>query len=228
MTELIRHVRFLYVIKRKTPCIISIENLDDKLNQHIHKLLDKIKKEFPFLLYYKISIAEYKRYHLNLSIYGPNNVISFQLGKITNVVDGTNYDDLYKLFWKVYFDSCTDNLDGFLKVLVAENVIPHYPSPHCVKKEELDVLIKHEDGILSKLANLPNKNYPEPKFILHAKSVKPKRILDAKKCISPKSPYTPKNSSRASKKQTYGNNIYSPLGTKFFQEQKGFKIKTKA
>lgn len=169
MAELIDHAKFLYVIKRKTPCIISIQNSKDSINRHIHNSLEILSKQFPFVLYYKLNINDYIRYQSNSSIYGPNNVISFKERKIKNVINGTNNEDLYKLFWNVYYDSCTNHVDKVIKILIVENRIPKYLTPPCVTKEELDILNDHVDEIINKFIYLPNVQYPPLKLVFGKK-----------------------------------------------------------
>lgn len=164
MIQLVRHSQFKYLIRRKTPCIISIEDKSDKVNNDIHKSLYSLSFEFPLVLYYKISIFDYIKYHRSKSIYGPLNAICFWQSKIIHVVDATKSDDLYRLFWKVYKDSCCFNIDGFIKILVFEKRIPKNKCLECGTKNELNILAQHEDGLISTLTDLPNINYPQPEF----------------------------------------------------------------
>lgn len=164
MVELISHSKFKYIIKRKTPCIISIEDKSDHINIDIHRSLEQLSIEFPFVLYYKIRKYDYQLYHNNKSIYNPHKAVCFLNGEIIAVVDGTKYDDLQKLFWKVYYDSCNKNMDGFLHILISENRLPRDNGLERPNQKELDILAKYEGGILSKLIHLPFTIYPKASF----------------------------------------------------------------
>lgn len=117
MDNKIKFAKFRQLIQRKTPCIIFIEDTNDPINNKINKQLDIYRKEFPFVLYYKIDIKDYTEWDENKSLYGPYNIIRFESNRITSVINGENTYELYKLFWQVYADSCTFYFDRYCRIL---------------------------------------------------------------------------------------------------------------
>lgn len=79
MAILLSQENFKNAISRRTPCIICIENKLDAENIKIQKLINNLCKEFPLVLCYKIDISDYSKYHRSKSIYGPNNIIRFEI-----------------------------------------------------------------------------------------------------------------------------------------------------
>lgn len=165
MEPTIPHTLFKYMIKRKTPCLISILDIGDPININIHNNLYNIRKEFPLVLFYRISMRDYRKYHLSKNIYGPNNVIYFQENNIKAVVDGTNFNDVYKLAWRIYIDSCINNAEGLIQVLVCENRIPRNSRYYPGKEDEINILAMHENGLISTYLDQEYSFYPSPKFL---------------------------------------------------------------
>lgn len=164
MAILLSQADFKKVIKRKNPCIICIENKLDIEDTKIHKLIDNICKEFPLVLCYKIDIYNYNKYHESKSIYGPNNVIRFEIEKITSMVDGKNYLEINKLFWQVYADSCIYNIEAYMKILYREKRLPkNYFLPY-TRLEYIDHLGESENGIISQYLESKNIYYIKPRF----------------------------------------------------------------
>lgn len=163
MALYLKQKAFLHAIKRKTPCLICIEDKNDAINCEIIKSVDNLCNEFPYVLCYKINIIDYEEYHLNKSIYGPHNLIRFEDEQITSVIDGNNYSEMYKLFWQVYFDACANNFEGYIKVLYAEKFITTYNRP-MYNLEDLSFLEELEGGILSKILETKKLENCKPIF----------------------------------------------------------------
>lgn len=166
MDFVLKHRDFKRIIKRKTPCIICIEDIKDARNIEIHKSINNLCAEFPLVLCYKINILDYNNYHLNRSIYKPDNLIRFQCGRIISVVDGNNYPDMYKLFWQVYAYSCDFNLEGYIKILTAEKRLPLQPKLYYDQKD-LDFIQEKVCGIISEYLKYEKIEYPRPLFAKH-------------------------------------------------------------
>lgn len=162
----LKHKSFKNVIRRKTPCIICIEDEKDTVNKKIHQNIISLCSEFPFVLCYKININDYDKYHLNKSTYGPNNLIRFECGKIKTVVDGNNYTEMYKLFWQVYVEACAYSYEGYIYILNAENRLP-FKKKMRFEEKDLDFVESEEGGIISKYLEYENKEYPTLVFSPH-------------------------------------------------------------
>lgn len=167
MAIFLGHKELRKAIKRKTPCIICIENKNEKVNNYINVSVNKLCKEFPYVLCYKIDIQDYNDYHENKSSYGPNDVIRFQNYKIISVVDGTNFGDVQKLFMQVYHDSCLYNFEGYTRTLFYEDRLskilyrPHLPD------DALEICENLLGKIISKTMESKEESYPELKFSAH-------------------------------------------------------------
>lgn len=165
MSILLNNKQFQYAIRRKTPCLISIEDKLDVLNIHIHHSINNLCKEFPLVLCYKIPINDYINYHLSKSIYSPQNLICFEMAMIKSVVDANNYWEMYKLFWQVYADSCAKSLKGYMKILCSENRNNIINFQLYMNEADIEIFGKHEGGIIEQCTNVENFKFPKPLFL---------------------------------------------------------------
>lgn len=179
MALFLKQSDFRIVIRRKTPCLICIEDNTDVKNYEIIKSINNLCHEFPFVLCYKITIHDYKKYHLNKSTYGPNNLIRFESENITSIADGNNYLEMYKLFWQVYYDACAKNFEGYLLVLYAEKFLVRHKKP-IYDIQDLNFI---DDLVGEKLSK-----YLENKKSDFCKSVFKSRKFSVKR-VSKKDPY---------------------------------------
>lgn len=165
MTEIIKKVTnssIIRLIERKTPCIISIESKNDPINIKIQNSLEKMCQLFPMVLCYKISIRDYKEFHRDKYTYTQYHIIRFRDSKIEAVVDGTSQEEVYKLFWQVYSDSCANHFPNYMKILVSEERIPKLYEQIHVEKDDIDFLGKFEDGEIARCVERIDRAYPMP------------------------------------------------------------------
>lgn len=109
-------------------------------------------------------MKNYIYYHIDKDLYGPNNVVRFEKGYITAIVEGNNEAELDKLFWQVYADSCAYNIIGLMNILTAEKRIIGYSHTFNVNNDLINFLAYKEDGLISKMVDCKYNDYPKPRI----------------------------------------------------------------